>query len=96
MQTSLSKIHRKSRNQKRYFIIGFILSISPVIFAFFGNQLEKYALSMPFIILGLTAIVFPVATPETYDSFSMKNATLAMRMIGVTVCIIGIALLILL
>jgi len=91
-----TKFIERAETNKRYFIIGFILSISPVILAFFGDQFERYALSMPFIILGLTATAFPVATPETYDSFSVRNTTLVMRMIGATVCIIGITLLILL
>jgi predicted nucleic acid-binding Zn ribbon protein len=88
-ESSYARSVKRAERYKNTFFICFILSLSPLVLMFLGNEYDRYVISLPLIFLGMTAIVFPFATPETYDSFSIKNATIAIRSIGAIVCIVG-------
>lgn len=89
-KNTYARFKERAEKYKKAFIVCFILSLSPLVLIFLGDEFDRYVVSLPFIFLGMTAIVFPFATPETYDSFSIRSTTITVRLIGLIVCIIGV------
>ncbi|MFA6804017.1 MAG: hypothetical protein WCR24_05955 [Candidatus Methanomethylophilaceae archaeon] len=89
-KNSYTRFSERAEKYRKAFIVCFILSLSPLVLIFFGDEFDRYVVSLPLIFIGVTAIVFPFATPETYDSFSIRSTTITVRLIGLIICIIGV------
>lgn len=77
------------------FWIGIALSMALLFSGVFAELFTKslktlsILIALSFILLGVTAIVFPFATPQTFERFGIKKATLIARILGACIVVLG-------
>lgn len=85
---------RFGERAKPFFTVGIIISLIfifvSVIFLTIGKMVVgSILIGTGFALVGLTMLIFPLATPQTYSMYGIRKTTLITRIIGLCIVIAG-------
>lgn len=83
---------RIERDKYKFLFCLFASIIGPLFILFFDDINPLYSVALAFLLFGATLVVFPFATPETFEITSIRTAMMLVRSIGAILMLSGLVL----